>query len=377
MPLNKKNKKAKSKANININVAVIFLTIIELILVAAIVILFYVTIPLSSTKVLFIPKGSTTSIVSYLNKKGYELNPIDTTIIKSLGYPQSGWIDLKSNYMTKADFLHKLTTSKAALKTITLIPGETSYFFLQDVAKKFNLSYEKLAEVYTKHAFKVDGNILAETYKLPYGMKEDHLLFYLFSYTNKKYEAISKKIFGEYNQKNWYKYIIIASIIQKESASVDEMTTVSSVVHNRLKLGMPLQMDGTLNYGKFSHTKVTPSMIKNDTSSYNTYKNKGLPDNPVCAVSLDAIKAAIFPKLTDYLYFVKDEKTGKHRFSKTYKDHNRNVNIYRAQKRAKKLAQKAKEKTKIKEKAKEPQVFPKNQTDEKKSSIKTLWKNVQ
>jgi len=373
MPLNKKNKKAKTKARININILVIFLSIIECFLVASIVVLFYVTIPLSSTKVLFIPKGSTNSIVTYLNKKGYELNVIDKTIIKSLGYPQSGWIDLQSNYMTKGDFLHKLTTSKAALRTITLIPGETSYFFLQDVAKKFNLSYEKLADVYSKHAFRVDGNILAETYKLPYGMKEDHLLFYLFSYTNKKYEAFSKKIFGEYNRKNWYKYIVIASIIQKESASVDEMKIVSSVIHNRLKLKMALQMDGTLNYGKFSHTKVTSSMIKTDTTSYNTYKNRGLPENPVCAVSLDAIKAAVFPALTDYLYFVKDEKTGKHRFSKNYKTHVKNINDYRIQKRAKKRAAK---KQKAAQK-KEPSVFPKTEQKEKKTSIKSLWKTVQ
>ncbi len=372
MPENKKNKKAKISASINKNILITFLTIIDFFLIAVIALLFYVTIPLSSTKVLFIPKGSTSSIVTYLNKKGYELNILDKTIIKSLGYPQSGWIDLKSNYMTKGDFLHKLTTSKAALKTITLIPGETSYFFLQDVAKKFNLSYEKLAEVYTRHAFKVDGNILAETYKLPYGMKEDHLLFYLFSHTNKKYEAFSKKIFGEYNKNNWYKYIVIASIIQKESASIDEMKTVSSVVHNRLKLKMPLQMDGTLNYGKFSHSKVTPAMIKNDTSSYNTYKNTGLPDNPVCAVSLDAIKAAIFPALTDYLYFVKDEKTGKHRFSKSYRGHIKNVNDYRNDKRAKKIAQKKKEKI-IK---KEPQVFPEQKKETPKKSIKSLWKTV-
>jgi UPF0755 protein len=136
MPLNKKNKTANIKAMMNKKMAMIFFTMIEIILISIIVVLFYMCIPLSSTKVIFIPKGSTSSILSYLNKKGYEVNALDKAIIKFLGYPQSGWIDLRTNYMVKADFLYKLTKSKAALKTITLIPGETSYYFLKDLSKK-------------------------------------------------------------------------------------------------------------------------------------------------------------------------------------------------------------------------------------------------
>lgn len=375
MPFNKKNIKAKIKAKINRSVAAaLLINIIEVFLIIAISVLFYINIPLSSTQVLFIPKGSTSSIVTYLNKKGYELNALDKAIIKFMGYPQSGWIDLQSNYMRKGDFLYKLTTSKAALKTITLIPGETSYFFLDELSKKFDLSYEKLATIYSKHAYKVDGNILAETYKLPFGMGEEHLLFYLFSYTNKKYEAISQKIFGEYNQKNWYKYVIIASIIQKEAASVKEMPIVSSVIYNRLKKKMALQMDGTLNYGKYSHTKVTSKMIRENTTNYNTYKNVGLPSHPICAVSIDAIKAAIFPATTEYLYFVKDERTGLHRFTKSYKTHVKNTNDYRKVKASKKKAITPSTQNKPSAPAKESSVFPSNK---KKSSVKSLWNNIE
>ena len=80
------------------------------------------------------------------------------------------------------------------------------------------------------------------------------------------------------------------------------MPIIASVVHNRLKKNMALQMDGTLNYGKYSNSVVTTDRIRNDETSYNTYKNKGLPKDPVCAVSLDAIKAAIFPvKVITYI----------------------------------------------------------------------------
>ena len=354
------------------NRSLIAFNIIEVFLVACIIILFYITIPMSSTKVLFIPKGSTNDTVFYLNKTGYELNVIDKVILRSIGFIQSGWISIDENRLTKMDFLYKLTTSKAALKNITLIPGETSYVFLKQLAKELNLSEKKLQEVYKKHLYKLDGNILAETYSLPYGMNEDHLIFYLLSQSNKKYEEFSKKIFGFYDKKKWYHYLSLASVIQKEAASIEEMPIVSSVIHNRLRRGMKLQMDGTLNYGKYSHVKVTSQRIKEDTSSYNTYKHNGLPKNPVSAVSLNAIKAAIFPVKSDYLYFVKDNKTGLHTFSKSYKKHVNNINANRGVKKSY---------TKVKAKEtqidKEAKIIMKTDVKEQKpTSIKSLWDNV-
>jgi UPF0755 protein len=102
------------------------------------------------------------------------------------------------------------------------------------------------------------------------------------------------------------------------------MPIVASVIYNRLKKGMKLQMDGALNYGRYSHTKITAKRLRSDTSRYNTYKYKGLPPYPVCNVSFDAIKAAIFPAKTSYLYFVK-LRNGKHSFSRRYSSHIRKV----------------------------------------------------
>ena len=102
------------------------------------------------------------------------------------------------------------------------------------------------------------------------------------------------------------------------------MPKISSVIYNRLKKDMPLQMDGTLNYGEYSHTKVTPKRIKEDKSPFNTYLNRGLPPYPVSSVSIEAIKSAIHPAKTDFLFFVKN-KNGTHSFSKTYKEHLKNI----------------------------------------------------
>ena len=319
-----------------------------------------------SKQVIFIPKGSTNYIVSYLDKKNYDLNNIDKFIIKMIGYPQNGWIDLKTTKMSKADFLYKLTTSKAALKNITLIPGETYYFFLDELSNKLKISKEKLLKYYKQYAYKKDGNILAQTYSLPIGMDEEELIVYLMDYTDKEYQKYSQKIFGQYNQKNWFKYITIASIIQKEAASIDEMVIVASVIHNRIKENMKLQMDGTLNYGKYSHTRITPKMIKEDKSTYNTYKTKGLPTDPICAIEFNSIKAAIFPKNTDYLYFMKAADGKRHIFTNSYKKHKKVI----------KRVVKAKKQKKQKTKPKKASIYKKNKLQKKRKSLQNIWKNV-
>ncbi len=99
---------------------------------------------------------------------------------------------------------------------------------------------------------------------------------------------------------------------------------MSSVIYNRLRKRMALQMDGTLNYGKYSHIKITPERIHGDKSRFNTYKYKGLPPYPVCAVSFDAIRAAMKPAKTDYLYFMKNSR-GTHDFSTSFTQHRKNI----------------------------------------------------
>ncbi len=279
--------------------------------------------------------------------------------------------------MTKGDFLYKLTTSKAALKKITLIPGETYYFFLQELAQTLNISTYKLFDIYATYAYKKDGNIIADTYYLPMGMDEQQLISHLFKLTRIRYKELSNTIFGQYNKKNWYRYITLASIIQKESASKEEMPLISSVIHNRIKEGMRLQMDGTLNYSKYSHTQITPQMIKEDESEYNTYKNKGIPDNPVCAVEFEAIKAAIFPIKSDYLYFVKSSDGSKHLFSNTYKQHRTNIHKITKEKVKKKIKSDIKVVQKSinteKKATIKAQIKPKQKENTVKKDLKNLW----
>lgn len=270
------------------------------------------------------PQGSIAGIITYLSKNNFDINDLDKYILRIMGKPQSGWIDIGNTELTKGDFLYKLTKSKAALQDITLIPGETMYFFIQDASKTFGLSEKSLWNAYNKYSPFPDGVILPNTYKIPIGISANYLMQYLVNQSMSKHKELAIKVLGEFDEKQWFRYVTMASIVQKEAADTEEMPIVAAVIYNRIKLGMPLQMDGSLNYGKYSHIRVTPTRIKTDTTPYNTYKYRGVPPYPVGSVSMDAILAVINPANVKYLYFVKT-KTGKHVFASSYKEHLKNI----------------------------------------------------
>jgi len=298
--------------------------VFEIIFIIFISFIYYLNQPVVTPKVLYIPKGSIHQIISHLQSEKYDVGKLDILLLRFMGSPQQGWINMHTNISTKADFLYKLTTAKAALQNVTLIPGETTYIFLNQLANNLNLDREKLQKEFDTQSHLQDGVFVPETYKIPKGISERKLIALLLKISYERMKNLSIKIFGTYNEKKWFRYVVIASIIQKESANIKEMPIVSSVVYNRLKKGIKLQMDGSLNYGSYSHVKVTAQRIKNDKSLYNTYIHYGIPSVPVCNVSIEAIKAAIFPADTNYLYFMKS-KHGTHDFSCNYSTHLRNI----------------------------------------------------
>ncbi|MCF6201453.1 MAG: endolytic transglycosylase MltG [Hydrogenimonas sp.] len=304
------------------------LSIVEWIsLVVVIIILslcYYLIQPVSTSRVVYMPAGSVASIISYLDRNGMDMNALDRYILRLYGYPQKGWIDIGATKLAKGDLFYKLTHAKAAMTKVTLIPGETREIFFDELSKSLGLDKRRLDEAYNNYSPYPDGVIFPETYYIPLGISENHLVYYLVKKSLARHEELAKKFFGIYNRKKWFRYVTIASIIQKEAADEKEMPLISSVIYNRLKRRMPLQMDGALNYGPYSHKKVTKARILKDTTRFNTYKYGGLPPYPVGSVSLAALKASVKPAKTEYLYFVKG-KNGKHIFTKSYKSHLRAI----------------------------------------------------
>jgi UPF0755 protein len=308
----------------------IIFTTLELIDIIVVSAIFYLTIPIKITthienKTIKLPKGSVTNTINYLKKEDFKLSSIDKYLLVAIGQPKVGYLKLKRGEINRLDFLYKLTTNAVKdFDIITLIPGETKSIFLGNLSKEYGLDYKKLEESYSKYSSYPEAGILPDTYHITKGIKEDKLINFLVKISEKRYQKLAQKELNRYDKDEWLRYLTIASVIQKEAANVEEMPKISSVIYNRLKKDMPLQMDGTLNYGKFSHIKITPKRIKEDKSGFNTYLNRGLPPYPVCSVSIDAILSAIYPAESNYLFFMKNS-SGVHDFTDSYEEHLENI----------------------------------------------------
>jgi UPF0755 protein len=124
--------------------------------------------------------------------------------------------------------------------------------------------------------------------------------------------------------------ITIASLIQREAAGKADMRLISGIIHNRLEIGMPLQIDATLQYIKGNEEEWWPvpkSEDKKLESPYNTYQNLGLPPTPIATPGKEAIKAALNPMKTDCIFYLHDKRRNIH-CSITYEQHKRNVKYY-------------------------------------------------
>ena len=134
-----------------------------------------------------------------------------------------------------------------------------------------------------------------------------------------------KKLNLDLESSNLHKILILASIIEKETAVPVERARVSGVYHNRLKRNMKLQADPTVIYGiKNYKGNIRYRHLRDKSNKYNTYVHRGLPPGPIANPGIESIKAALSPEKHKYLYFVaKDD--GTHVFCKNLKCHNRAV----------------------------------------------------
>ncbi len=290
--------------------------------------LYYFTLPIYPPKNIHITENSFDSIISKLKQKNIKLSLPDKWVLEYIGKPNTGWIYLGKNEMNRLEFLYKIASKNGHFEQITLIPGETTVIFFDKLAKTLDKNATKLQKAFDELSPYHEAGILADSYNIPLRYDEKHIINYLLNLTHRNYKRLAKEAGMSYEPKSWRRILIIASIIQKEAANRKEMPLVASVIYNRLKKHMRLQMDGTLNYGRYSHIRVTPKRIRNDKSTYNTYRHRGLPNKPVCNVSTLAIEATLHPAKTDYLYFFRN-KQGVHDFFKNYKAHLKKVRARR------------------------------------------------
>ena len=220
---------------------------------------------------------------------------------------------------------------------ITIVPGFSLYRSLNRIDASGLAKYDSLLTCAQDPEFikqltgmnltSLEGFMLPETYVFDIKSPIDSLL----SIPVREFFKVMKK--HNINPKqipNFYDKLILASIVEKESAHEDEREIIAGVYLNRLKKGMRLQSCPTVDY------LLEPQGIKRKVltgedlaipSPYNTYLNDGLPPTPICNPSLQAIQAVINPKPNDYLYFVSNRE-GRNDFSTTYQEHLRKKKIY-------------------------------------------------
>ena len=125
--------------------------------------------------------------------------------------------------------------------------------------------------------------------------------------------------------------VTMASIVEKETAVADERPLVASVFYNRLHRNIVLATDPSVIYAALLAGRYNGVIHQSDLlfeSAYNTYKHAGLPPGPICNPGLSALRAALDPARSDFLYFVSDNN-GHHRFARSMQEHARNVAAYR------------------------------------------------
>ncbi|MDO9399649.1 MAG: endolytic transglycosylase MltG [bacterium] len=173
----------------------------------------------------------------------------------------------------------------------------------------------------------LEGYLFPDTYKIFNNATADEIIFKMLSNFDKK---ITPEIRQEIKRQNKtiFEIITMASVIEKEVRSTDDMKIVSGVFWNRIKNSEALNSCATLAYILGINK---PQYSTEDTkvdSLYNTYKYRGLPPGPITNPGLNAIKASVYPADTQYNYFLSDPATGKTIYSKTLDEHNRNKYKY-------------------------------------------------
>jgi len=290
----------------------------------------YNFIPVNMGKSTFyIPSSDIDSVIDTLQDNGYGVSFVDKFFLQFTKMPEKGWYTLHETPSKRFKFLKTVQESRAKTMRVKLYAGETSEELTKRLSNDLKLDHRKLLLQYRSQTKYLEGDIFSGRYTIARKADERSVITALFQMSEEKLNEFGQQhCGGNPNPLEMKILLIIASIIQKETNNIHEMYLVSSVIQNRLNRGMKLQMDGTLNYGKHARKPVTSKRIKQDKSYYNTYKHGGIPPAPLATVSLDALKAALNPKQTNYLFFMLNRK-GKHNFATTYKEHLKNIKAFK------------------------------------------------
>jgi len=210
---------------------------------------------------------------------------------------------------------------------ITIPEGWRNHEIALKLTKEFNIPEEDFLK-YAK-----EGYMFPDTYLIPKDINGEKIANIMLDNFNKK---ITSDIYDKAGQKGLSpnQLIIVSSLVEREAKFENDRPLVASVILNRLKIGMKLDIDATvqyaLGYQPEEKTWWKKSLTMEDLeidSPYNTYKYPSLPPTPICNPGIAVINAVINAPKTDYLYYLSD-KSGKMYYAKNIEEHNLNIKNY-------------------------------------------------
>jgi UPF0755 protein len=269
-----------------------------------------------------IPGKSAFKIAGFLYGAERRIKPARYYIPNGLSY-----LDLLDYFINgKADFL----------KSVFLFPASTSRsyaarlkveLFVDPDAFLNEIKNRHLLDSLGVHANSFEGYLLPQEYDFYENSSPREIICKLYKAFHKFYsDSLKNEISG--TGRSLHNIITMASIVNGETNKKEEMPVIAGVYYNRLRIGMKLQADPTLQFLFQGGWRRLMNKDLQINSPYNTYKFAGLPPGPINNPGKAAIWAAVFPEKHDYFYFVADGKGG-HIFARNYSEHLRNVDAYK------------------------------------------------
>ena len=195
--------------------------------------------------------------------------------------------------------------------------GVSTYSDLMEAAANYKYNYSFLNEGAIGDASRLEGFLFPDTYEFYQGMQASSAINkFLVNFHNRlTQETID---LAQKRGLSLQQAITVASMIEKEAANDEERAIIASVIYNRMRRDMPLQIDSTIMYVLDEHGDVLTEEETKIDSPYNTYQNTGLPPTPIANPGANSITAAVKPADTNYLYYALDAEAGVHRFFTDY-----------------------------------------------------------
>lgn len=288
-----------------------------------------------------IPKGSTTTNISQILKENNLIK--DKNIFRVVSKLKGTEGKLKAGFytfdtsMTPHEILDKLVeggNSKNIVK-ITIPEGFTVEKIAEkleknDMANKekfIDLTYD-ISKFSTKYDFlktipknmNLEGYLYPETYEIYKDSTEEDIIDKMLYEFSKQYNKVIKESVIPQDL-NIHELITLASLVEREAKVDKDRNLISSVIYNRLKIDMPLQIDATIQYAMDERKERLLYDDLEIDSIYNTYKNKGLPIGAICSPGIKSIKASLKPEETNYIFYVlKKDGSGQHFFTDNYNE---------------------------------------------------------